>query len=74
VGANCAIGVKFAPTASGARSASVNILDNASGSPQTIALTGAGATLPTPVGTYPVVVNAVSGNDSHSLTINVTVQ
>jgi len=32
-----------------------------------------GVATPTPPGTYPVVVNAVSGSDSHSLTVNVTV-
>ena len=40
--ANCAISVTFTPTATGARSASLTITDNASGSPQTIALTGTG--------------------------------
>ncbi len=42
-GANCTISVKFKPTASGARGASVIITDNASGSPQSVSLTGAGA-------------------------------
>jgi Cep192 domain 4 len=41
-GANCSISVTFKPTATGSRTASVNITDNASGSPQTISLTGAG--------------------------------
>jgi hypothetical protein len=41
-GANCAISVAFTPTASGARSASLSITDNAAGSPQTASLTGTG--------------------------------
>jgi hypothetical protein len=72
-GANCSISVNFTPTAAGSRSASVSITDNASGSPQTISLSGTGVP-GTPAGTYPVVVNAVSGYDSHSLTVNVIVQ
>ena len=39
-GANCAILVTFKPTAAGLRSASLTVTDNASGSPQTVALTG----------------------------------
>jgi VCBS repeat protein/HYDIN/CFA65/VesB family protein/ASPM-SPD-2-Hydin domain-containing protein len=41
-GANCSISVTFKPTATGARSASLTITDNANGSPQNVALTGAG--------------------------------
>ena len=43
-GANCAISVVFTPSAAGARSATLSIADNASGSPQTVALSGTGAT------------------------------
>jgi len=42
-GSNCSISVTFKPTATGARSASVTITDTASGSPQTVGLTGTGA-------------------------------
>ena len=41
-GANCSISVKFTPTAAGNRAASVAITDNASGSPQSVSLTGTG--------------------------------
>ncbi|HEX8926221.1 MAG TPA: choice-of-anchor D domain-containing protein, partial [Terriglobales bacterium] len=41
-GLNCSISVKFAPTARGARSASVVITDSASGSPQSFAVSGTG--------------------------------
>jgi hypothetical protein len=72
-GANCTISVTFAPTAAGTRGASLSIADNASGSPQTVNLTGTAVT-GTPPGTYPVVVNAVCASDSHSITVNVVVQ
>jgi hypothetical protein len=42
-GANCAIGVTFTPSASGAASASLSVADNASGSPQSVTLSGTGA-------------------------------
>ena len=40
--ANCTISVTFKPTASGSRTASVSVADNATGSPQTVSLTGTG--------------------------------
>jgi hypothetical protein len=73
-GANCSISVKFAPTATGSRSASVSIADNASGSPHAIGLTGTGAQQETPPGTYSIVMNATLGGLTHSLTLNVTVE
>jgi hypothetical protein len=39
-GANCTISVTFTPSASGSRTASLSITDNASGSPQTVGLCG----------------------------------
>lgn len=42
VGANCTIGVLFTPAAAGTRSATLNIADNATGSPQTVVLSGTG--------------------------------
>ncbi len=42
VGANCTIAVWFAPSVAGTEAASLSITDNASGSPQTVALSGAG--------------------------------
>ena len=41
-GSNCTISVTFKPAASGSRTASVSITDNASGSPQTVSLSGTG--------------------------------
>jgi uncharacterized repeat protein (TIGR01451 family) len=40
VDANCTISVTFTPTAAGTRTAAISIADNATGSPQTVALTG----------------------------------
>ncbi|HEX8997895.1 MAG TPA: N,N-dimethylformamidase beta subunit family domain-containing protein [Ktedonobacterales bacterium] len=47
-GANCAISVTFTPTASGTRTASVTITDNASNSPQSVGLSGTGTTVAAP--------------------------
>jgi hypothetical protein len=44
-GASCTIMVVFSPTASGARNGTIVVTDNASGSPQTVALTGKGTFL-----------------------------
>ena len=41
-GTNCTIHVTFTPTATGSRTGTVTITDNAAGSPQTIGLTGTG--------------------------------
>jgi Cep192 domain 4 len=45
-GANCTIGVFFKPTVTGTRTAMVVITDNATGSPQTVSLTGTGISIP----------------------------
>jgi hypothetical protein len=41
-GANCTISVRFTPAASGTRTAALTLTDNATGSPQTVSLTGTG--------------------------------
>ncbi len=41
-GASCSISVTFKPTATGTRTGALSITDNASGSPQTVSLTGTG--------------------------------
>src|SRR5207237_5408613 len=43
IGHSCFFGVKLQPTSTGGKSASVSVTDNASGSPQTVALNGIGA-------------------------------
>jgi hypothetical protein len=42
-GGNCTIGVAFTPSATGQRTATLSITDNASGSPQTATFTGTGS-------------------------------
>jgi hypothetical protein len=44
-GANCTISVTFTPTAAGSRTGTLTITDNASGSPQTVSLSGGGETV-----------------------------
>ncbi len=48
VGATCTVSVEFKPAATGALKASLSIADNATGSPQTVALTGTGTNPTTP--------------------------
>ena len=45
--ATCTVSVEFKPAAAGALSASLSVVDNATGSPQTVSLTGTGAAAPT---------------------------
>ena len=72
-GANCTIAVMFTPSIAGTEAASLSIADNASGSPQTVSLSGAGthdvilswaaSTTPGVVG-YDVYRGATSGGES----------
>ncbi len=71
---SCQIGVIFTPVAAGSFTGLVSIIDNATGSPHTVTLTGTGTSLPVPVinvnGTLPFgdqVIN--SGSNAQSLTI-----
>jgi len=66
-GANCVIQGNFAPTAGGAMTAAITVADNASGSPQTINLTGAGV-YPTTVLVTP---SAASVSTAQPLTVTV---
>src|SRR5206468_2859609 len=45
-GGNCAINVTFTPTATGTRSATLTVTDNAGNSPQTAGVSGTGTMLP----------------------------
>lgn len=73
VGAECTIHGHFAPTVSGALTAAVTITDNAAGSPQSIALSGAGLVPPvtlaaTSLGFGSVTVDEISGSQYVTLT------
>jgi hypothetical protein len=58
-GSDCVITVSFQPTASGTLNAAISIADNASGSPQSVTLTGTGAA-PTVPGTYTLAASAAT--------------
>src|ERR1019366_10559752 len=47
-GASCVIQVQFAPTTTGSKTAAVSLTNDASNSPQAIALSGSADTSPTP--------------------------
>ncbi len=57
-GANCSISVSFKPTASGSRTATVTVTDNATGSPQSVSLSGTGAVA------SPVITSATAWNET----------
>ena len=70
----CLVGVTFTPTASGTRTGTLSITDNAEGSPQTVSLTGQGTT---PAPTVSLSSNALIFNSwpvgATSASLNVTV-
>ena len=70
-GASCTISVTFTPAASGSRTASVSITDNAPGSPQSVSLTGAGSN-PQPSLTSLSPASAPAGSAAQTLTLNGT--
>ncbi len=73
-GGNCSIGVTFTPTASGSRSATLTIGDNATGSQQLVSLAGTGVPPATPAGTYTITVTATSGALVQTMRLMLTVQ
>jgi subtilase family serine protease len=73
-GGSCALGVNFIPQATGLRTASLSVTDNAAGSPQTVSLTGTGAQPPTPPGTYYSEIGATGSNEFHAVNVTLTVQ
>jgi hypothetical protein len=74
-GASCTINVTFTPGALGTRSASLTVTDNAAGSPQSVALSGTGATQAPAVTLNPTSVNfgnQSTGSTSSAQTITLT--
>ena len=58
-GSQCFIVVTFTPSIIGAESASVSVSDNASGSPQTVPLSGTGVTVTPPVSVTPIILGSL---------------
>ena len=74
-GGNCSISVTFTPTASGTRTGSSSVTDNASGSPQTVGLTGTGAASTTTASLSPASLTFASqtvGTTSAAQTVTLT--
>jgi probable HAF family extracellular repeat protein len=69
-GASCTISVTYDPTVTSAATAAVEIIDNAPGSPQSIAL---GGSVPPPDFGLTVAPNKLSGNTNQNLTASITV-
>jgi 6-phosphogluconolactonase (cycloisomerase 2 family) len=72
-GANCQVSVAFKPTTDGQRTGSLSITDNATGSPQSVSLTGTGVKPGTPAGSYNVTLTVSGGGVTHSSTAALTV-
>ena len=73
-GGNCSIGVTFTPTATGSRSATLSIGDNATGNPQLVSLAGTGVPPATPAGTYTITMTATSGALVQTMRLTLIVQ
>ncbi len=68
-GSNCAISVTFTPTAAGPRTGSVTITDTATGSPQSVSLTGTGV-LAFQLSANASTIKVIKGVDSVQFTIS----
>ena len=78
-GTSCQVTVLFTPTATGTRTGSLTITDDAAGSPHTISLTGNGAAAPaagspTPPGTYGISILGTVGTLVNTVTATLAVQ
>jgi hypothetical protein len=79
VGGSCAVAVSFTPNATGSRTGTLAIVDDASGSPHTVSLVGSGQAAPTsttgtPAGGYTVGVSGTVGTLVHFTSVILTVQ
>ncbi len=71
-GANCTINVTFTPTASGARTGSLSVTDNAGGSPQIMTLSGNGTAAPDFGLTGPAATENVKAGNTLTFTVTMT--
>jgi hypothetical protein len=73
-GAACSIALTFTPTAGGARTGTLTIVDNAPGSPHSAVLTGTGQlTNGTPPGSYQVAITGTAGGLQQSGSVTLVV-
>ena len=68
--ANCTISIIFTPTASGSRTGVLTITDNASGSPQSVALTGTGSSVALSASSQSLNINAPGGSATDTIQIS----
>ena len=79
-GASCGISITFTPTVAGARTGSLSVVDDASGSPHLVTLNGTGQAAPsgtggTPAGSYTVTISGTAGTSvAHVGTVTLTVK
>ena len=71
-GANCTINVTFTPTASGARTGTLSVTDNAGGSPQIMTLSGNGTAAPDFGLTGPAATENVKAGNTLTFTVTMT--
>ena len=71
-GANCTINVTFTPTASGARTGTLSLADNAGGSPQIMTLSGNGTAAPDFGLTGPAATENVKAGNTLTFTVTMT--
>jgi hypothetical protein len=69
-GGQCTISMNFAPTASGSRSGTLTISDNASGSPQTVLLSGTGSSANISSNPTSLSISSPGGSASSVLTVS----
>ena len=71
--------MNFTPSATGARTGTLSVIDDASDSPHTVSLTGTGQSAPsstggTPAGSYTIGVSGAVGTLSHFVGVILNVQ
>lgn len=68
--ASCIISVTFTPTSGGTRTGTLTITDNASGSPQTVSLTGTGSTVSESPSSNSLTISSAGGSATDTITLS----
>ena len=71
-GANCTVSVIFTPTQTGAQSATLRVTDNASGSPQSVPLSGTGTSVVPVLSTFTISPSTISSGQSATLSLGLS--